>query len=163
MISQSWFRVLLGAMMMTLVWLGGLSAQSAIAASNQDMHQEAMLIAPDPKAKIPVYVQPDTRKSPAGWVQPGTPLTVIRQLGSNEGFTWDYAKFDNPNLPEGWVKGTFVALQTGDRGQKSQAQFKSAAPAQGGAYTPASQSQGAQTDQSKSQGAYAQTDQSKSQ
>lgn len=91
--------------------------------SNQEMNQPAMLIAPDPEFQINVYPKPDTRKRRIGYGLGGDSVTVIEQVGSNEGHFWNYVKFDKSPQLEGWIREDFIAVQETaeqhDFGQKS--------------------------------------------
>jgi hypothetical protein len=83
--------------------------------SNQAMDRPAILISPEPSFEIGVYPKPSSSPKRIGFGLGGDRLTLIEQVGSNEGDTWDYVRFENPKQIEGWVKDEFVALQEGDR------------------------------------------------
>jgi hypothetical protein len=83
--------------------------------SNQDINQPAMLIAPNPEFQIDVYPKPGTEKRRIGYGMSGDGVTVIEQVGSNEGYMWDYVRFDRPPHLEGWIREEFVAWQENDR------------------------------------------------
>jgi hypothetical protein len=79
--------------------------------SNQEMQQPAQLIAPDPDFKIKVYPQPSDRKRQVGYGLGGDTVQVQEQVGSNEGYTWDYVRFDKSPHLEGWIRGDYVQFQ----------------------------------------------------
>lgn len=79
--------------------------------SNQDMNQPAMLLAPEPDFKIKVYPKPNTMKRQIGYGLGGDQVTVIEQVGSNSGSTWNHIRFDNASQLDGWVQEDFVRLQ----------------------------------------------------
>jgi hypothetical protein len=83
--------------------------------SNQAMNQPATLISPEPSFKIGVYPKPSSSPKRIGFGVGGDRITILEQVGSNEGDTWDYIQFENPKHVEGWVKDEFVVLQEGDR------------------------------------------------
>lgn len=84
--------------------------------SNQAMNQPAMLFAPDPDLQISIYPKPDSHQRRIGYGLSGDPVTVLEQVGSNAGYTWNYIQFDPPSQLEGWVQQDFIALQaTPDR------------------------------------------------
>lgn len=83
--------------------------------SNQAMNQPALLIAPDPAFQVNVYPKPGTDRRRIGYGSGGDSVTVIEQVGSNEGYTWNYVEFDNPPQLKGWIREDFVALQENDR------------------------------------------------
>lgn len=79
--------------------------------SNQAINQPALLIAPDPDFQINVYPKPDMDRRRIGYGSGGDTVTVIEQVGSNEGYAWNYVQFDDsPNL-KGWIREDFIAMQ----------------------------------------------------
>jgi hypothetical protein len=96
--------------------------------SNQAVNQAAILIAPEPDFKINIYPKPDAQSSRVGYGLGGDRVTVLEQVGSNEGYTWHRVKFNAGKDAEGWVQGDFVAFdepqnngnpQQGNNKQKS--------------------------------------------
>lgn len=94
--------------------------------SNQAIQQPARLVAPEPDAKIAIYPQPDTRKRRIGYGMGGDAVTVLEQVGSNQGVTWHRIRFDNDAAndaaAEGWVQGAFLLLQTASEPSRQGAQ-----------------------------------------
>jgi hypothetical protein len=80
--------------------------------SNQGMNQSAILVAPTPGTQIHIYPKPDIQQKQLGHGLAGDRITVLEQVGSNEGYTWDYVKFDSPTKPKGWIRNEFVSFQT---------------------------------------------------
>jgi len=95
--------------------------------SNQDINQPAMLIAPNPEFKIKIYPKPDTTKHQIGYGLSGDRVTVIEQVGSNEGFTWNYVRFDDLSHVNGWIREDFVNFQESgeDRNQATTSRTES--------------------------------------
>jgi hypothetical protein len=83
--------------------------------SNQAMNQPATLISPEPSFEIGVYPKPNGSPKRIGFGLGGDRITILEQVGSNEGNTWDFVQFENTQQPEGWVQDEFVALQASDR------------------------------------------------
>jgi len=86
------------------------AASSAPNQSNQAMHRPAMLIAPKPNAPVKLYAQPDLRKGKVGLGLGGDRVTVLRQVGSNEGKLWSYVSLDKDAKTEGWVREDFLSF-----------------------------------------------------
>ncbi|MBI4783055.1 MAG: SH3 domain-containing protein [Oscillatoriophycideae cyanobacterium NC_groundwater_1537_Pr4_S-0.65um_50_18] len=87
--------------------------------NNQAMNRPALLFAVEPESKVNVYAKPSNRDRRIGYGLSGDRVTLLRQVGSNEGSTWDYVRFDNPPNVEGWVQEKFVAVQEAQSGQSS--------------------------------------------
>jgi hypothetical protein len=79
--------------------------------SNQGMHQPAQLVGPNLNFEIGVYARPGMRQKRIGYGFSGDRVTVLEQIGSNEGYTWDYIQFDPDSTVKGWVREDFIALQ----------------------------------------------------
>lgn len=79
---------------------------------NQAINQPATLVGPEPDTPIAIYPKPATRPGPVGYGISGDGVTVIEQVGSNQGITWDAVRFDNPPYAEGWVQAEFVSMPT---------------------------------------------------
>jgi hypothetical protein len=98
-----------------VLWIGlAIPVMAANNQSNQAMNQPASLISPEPSFEIGVYPKPNSSPKRIGFGLGGDRLTILEQVGSNEGDTWDYVRFENPKQVEGWVKDEFVMLQEGD-------------------------------------------------
>lgn len=91
--------------------------------SNQDMNRLALLIAPDPDFQINVYPKPSTGKQRIGYGSDGDVVTVIEQVGSNQGYTWDYVRFEKSPQLEGWIREDFVVVQENNRSNGFSDQF----------------------------------------
>jgi hypothetical protein len=109
-------RQFLKMMIAVLVLLIGLTAPALASnnQSNQAMNQPATLISPEPSFEIGVYPKPSSSLKRIGFGLGSDRITILEQVGSNEGYTWDYVRFDNPQHVEGWVQDEFVALQGSD-------------------------------------------------
>lgn len=81
------------------------------AASNQAMNLPAVLSAPEPKVEIGVYAKPSLKEQKIGTGKGGDRVTILEQVGSNEGYTWNYVRFDNPPNLEGWVRTDYLSFQ----------------------------------------------------
>lgn len=80
--------------------------------SNQGMHRSAQITAPEPSFQVNVYPKPDQSKQRVGYGSSGDQITVLEQVSSNEGETWNHVQFsDSPNL-EGWVQEKYISFQT---------------------------------------------------
>jgi hypothetical protein len=77
---------------------------------NQALTQPAMLIAPDLDAKINVYPKPTQNLQRIGYGLGGDRVTVLEQISTNEGYTWNHVRFDAPPNTEGWVQGNFISF-----------------------------------------------------
>lgn len=77
---------------------------------NQALQQSATLIAPKPSDKISIYPQPDRRKRRIGYGMGGDAVTVLEQVGSNQGVTWHHIRVDAPPYTNGWVQENFLLL-----------------------------------------------------
>lgn len=114
-------RVLLVAIASLTVFL------SPAEASNQDINQAAMLIAPMPNTHIQIYPKPDKTQSQTSYGQTGDRVTVLEQIGSNDGKTWNHIRFkdDSKSLLEGWVQSSYLSFQTSDQIQASTQSYSS--------------------------------------
>lgn len=79
--------------------------------SNQGMHQPAQLIGPNPNFEIRVYAHPGLEQKRIGYGVSGDRVTVLEQVGSNEGYTWNYIQFEPDSTVKGWVREDFIAFQ----------------------------------------------------
>ncbi|MEM8504372.1 MAG: hypothetical protein AAF716_14610 [Cyanobacteria bacterium P01_D01_bin.1] len=79
--------------------------------SNQAIDQPAILTAPEPDAKIAVYLQPTAEKGKAGYGVNGDAVTVLEQVSDNQSLIWNHVRFDNPPYAEGWIQETFLDLK----------------------------------------------------
>lgn len=90
--------------------------------SNQAIHQSASLVAPDPDMEINIYPKPDTWTARVGFGLSGDPVTVLEQVGSNNGTTWNRIQFEGATEAAGWVQLDYLSLQSSDQqGQSNQA------------------------------------------
>ncbi|MDX2228908.1 MAG: SH3 domain-containing protein [Leptolyngbyaceae cyanobacterium bins.349] len=80
-------------------------------ANNQEMNQLAVLTAPEPDTEINVYLGPGSREQKIGYGLSGDRVTVLEQVGSNEGYTWNHIRFNNPPNAEGWVRTDYLSFQ----------------------------------------------------
>lgn len=78
--------------------------------SNQDLHQPAMLIAPDRDFQISVYAKPEPHQQRIGYGMGGDRVTVLEQVGSNEGYAWNFVQFDRDANLAGWIQDNYVSL-----------------------------------------------------
>jgi hypothetical protein len=119
----------------------------AYAGSNQDINQTAMVIAPKPDSKIGIYAKPDNQQSRIGYAQAGNQVTVIEQVGSNTGATWNHVRFtESSQAPqEGWIQSNYLSFQLSD--SQNQAYTPKDNPSQG-------QTQGQGQGYTSSQGGY---------
>lgn len=87
----------------------------AYAFSNQDINQSVTLIAPEPNFKIGIYTRPDVKQPRVGYAKEGDRVTVLEQVGSNQGYTWDRVKFDDASksrTAEGWIRSDYISFQS---------------------------------------------------
>ncbi|HEY9626758.1 MAG TPA: SH3 domain-containing protein [Coleofasciculaceae cyanobacterium] len=102
------------------LWLLPAVAENGrVQVNNQEMNQPALLFAVEPDFEVNVYSKPSIRDRRIGYGLSGDRITLLRQIGSNEGSTWDYVRFNNPPNVEGWIPGEFVAIQEAQPGQSS--------------------------------------------
>lgn len=87
---------------------------------NQALQQPATLIAPKPSDKISIYPQPDRRKRRIGYGMGGDAVTILEQVGSNQGVAWHHIRVDAPPYTDGWVQEKFLLL--GQPGSESKQQ-----------------------------------------
>lgn len=78
--------------------------------SNQAINRSALLVAPELHAQISIYLGPDTHNLRIGYGFSGDHVTVLEQVGSNEGDTWNHIQLKTPHL-EGWVKQDSISFQ----------------------------------------------------
>jgi hypothetical protein len=108
----------LGMVIAAILLLG--VSPSTLAAGNQNqgssqaLAQPAMLIAPNPEFKVNVYPKPTLDQPRIGYGLAGDHITVLEQIGSNEGYAWNHVKFDAPPYIEGWVAGNFISILNAD-------------------------------------------------
>lgn len=89
--------------------------------SNQALNQAALLVAPDePNRQINIYPKPDAHARRLGHGLNGDRVTILEQVGSNEGYTWNYVQLDTPPHLEGWVQQQFISLQSNPSGLTEQ-------------------------------------------
>ena len=109
------FRPILSVIFATiaacLITLGLGILAPAEAASNQNMNQPAVLMAPDPNVEIGIYAKPSRKEQKIGYGVGGDRVMVLEQVGSNEGYTWNYIRFNNPPYAEGWVRTDYLSFQ----------------------------------------------------
>ncbi|MGB7416825.1 MAG: hypothetical protein WA902_21695 [Thermosynechococcaceae cyanobacterium] len=75
----------------------------------------AALVAPEPDTKISIYSNPEAGQGQTGFGKSGDAVTVLEQIGSNQGTLWNRVRFDNPHYVEGWVQDQFVSLQSAEK------------------------------------------------
>jgi hypothetical protein len=80
--------------------------------SNQDLNRSAVLVAPSPNSKIRVYLKPGKNQQQIGYGLGGDSVVVQEQVSSNEGYTWNYVRFEHSPQLEGWIRSDFVAVQS---------------------------------------------------
>ncbi|MGD1905484.1 MAG: hypothetical protein ACFB0C_05740 [Leptolyngbyaceae cyanobacterium] len=107
------YRHLLSALLLAIALLIlAPGASLAAGAGNQAIDQPTTLIGPEPETQIAIYPKPATRPGPLGYGISGDSVTVLEQVGSNQGITWDAVRFNNPPYAQGWVQAEFVSLPT---------------------------------------------------
>lgn len=79
--------------------------------NNQAMNKSALLVASEPNARINIYPKPNTHNHRIGYGLSGDRVTVLEQVGSNEGYTWNHIRFDNSPYLEGWVREDSIFLE----------------------------------------------------
>ena len=89
---------------------------------NQAIDQPASLVAPEPDAKITVYLRPEASKSRVGYGANGDAVTILEQVSDNQSVTWNHIRFENSPYAEGWVQDEFMLLKGGDALDQSQRQ-----------------------------------------
>lgn len=129
--SQRWLKaIVLPALIAVLVLAAPASSWAAGASSNQALNQSASLLAPEPDAKISVYLQPEANDDQAGYGVNGDSVTVLEQVSDNQSLIWKHIRFDNSPYAEGWVQATFITLEaanaTEPNAQKPNAQKQQA-------------------------------------
>ncbi|MBF2029422.1 MAG: SH3 domain-containing protein [Oscillatoriales cyanobacterium C42_A2020_001] len=58
-----------------------------------------------------MYAKPSLKEQKIGTGKGGDRVTILEQVGSNEGYTWNYVRFDNPPNLEGWVRTDYLSFQ----------------------------------------------------
>lgn len=111
MLLRPMLSVVFTAIAALLLILSPGDTTSAFAVSNQQMNQPAVLTAPEPGAKINIYAKPGRQEEQVGYGLGGDRVTVLEQVGSNEGYTWNYIRFSNPPNAEGWVRTDYLSFQ----------------------------------------------------
>lgn len=81
------------------------------AASAQEMNQPAVLIPSKSQVEIKVYTNPGADQPDVGYGLEGDRVTVLEQINSDEGYTWDHIRFDNSPYAEGWVRADHLSFQ----------------------------------------------------
>jgi len=81
------------------------------AMASNSMNQLAVLETPDAGAEISVYAKPGRQSQKIGYGLGGDRVTVLEQVGSDEGYTWNYIRFENPPHAEGWVRTDHLSFQ----------------------------------------------------
>ncbi|MEO1396415.1 MAG: hypothetical protein AAFV90_26275 [Cyanobacteria bacterium J06634_5] len=164
---QRWLKaIVLPALIAVLILAAPAFSWAAGASSNQALNQAASLLAPEPDAKISVYLQPEANDDQAGYGVNGDSVTVLEQVSDNQSLIWKHIRFDNSPYAEGWVQETFITLEaanaTEPNAQKSNAQKQQAQKQQaltnssttsaaGGRYLGNRQSQSSQSAQTSQQ------------
>ncbi|MEO0536993.1 MAG: hypothetical protein AAF215_24430 [Cyanobacteria bacterium P01_A01_bin.123] len=87
---------------------------------NQAINQPARLVSPEPETEIAIYPKPEPRQRRIGYGIGGDRVTVLEQVGSNQGTTWNHIRFDAPPYAEGWVQEEFVSFQAADSANPGQ-------------------------------------------
>lgn len=87
--------------------------------SNQSLNQPSVLIAPEPSFKINVYPQPGIEKQRVGYGLGGDRVTVLEQVGSNEGSIWKHVQFADSSKLKGWIREEFVTPDIEENIQKN--------------------------------------------
>lgn len=77
--------------------------------SNQSLNQPSVLVSPEPSFKINVYPQPGIEKHRVGYGLGGDRVTVLEQVGSNEGDIWKHVQFTGSSQLKGWIREEFIA------------------------------------------------------
>ncbi len=88
---------------------GNLDGSLSSNQSNQSLNQPSVLVAPEPSFKINVYPQPGIEKRRVGYGLGGDRVTVLEQVGSNEGSIWKHVQFADSSKLKGWIREEFVA------------------------------------------------------
>lgn len=128
---QRWLKaIVLPVLIAVLILAAPAFSWAAGASSNQALNQAASLLAPEPDAKISVYLQPEANDDQAGYGVNGDSVTVLEQVSDNQSLIWKHIRFDNSPYAEGWVQETFVDLNASkaakSNGQTQQAQKQQA-------------------------------------
>ncbi|CAN1211735.1 SH3 domain-containing protein [Tumidithrix helvetica PCC 7403] len=109
-------QILLATVLAIFVFLQGTATAIAAAgnqSNNQDLNQSATLVAPDKKIQIAIYAQPNAASQKRiGYGLSGDRVTLLQQVGSNTGKTWNLVRFENPPYAEGWVSQEFLSVQS---------------------------------------------------
>ena len=91
-------------------------------ASNQAINQSASLVAPEPDAKITIYLRPDANRQRVGYGVNGDTVTVLEQVSDNQSVIWNHVRFDDAAEAEGWVQAEFLSLAAADGPGQNQSQ-----------------------------------------
>ncbi|EKQ67713.1 hypothetical protein OsccyDRAFT_4001 [Leptolyngbyaceae cyanobacterium JSC-12] len=51
------------------------------------------------------------KEQKVGYGLAGDRVTVLEQVGSNEGYFWNYVRFDNTPNAEGWIRTDYLSFQ----------------------------------------------------
>jgi hypothetical protein len=108
-------RTLLGLLFALILVVGGLlwSTPLALAAgnqSNQGGDRPAALTADAPNFEISVYPKPDSQLDRVGYGLAGDKVTILEQMGVNQGFSWYRVRFENPVATVGWIQGRYLTF-----------------------------------------------------
>ena len=87
---------------------------AAIQSNNQDINQSASLVAPEPDAKITIYLRPEANRQRAGYGVNGDAVTILEQVSDNQSVVWNHIRFDDAAAAEGWVQAEFLSLAAAD-------------------------------------------------
>lgn len=114
-------RRLLSVLILAVVALGTLvvlpvPSWAADYSGNQSIDRPASLVAPEPDAKIAVYLRPEA-KSRVGYGVNGDAVTVLEKVSDNQSVTWNHIRFDNSSQAEGWVQEEFMSSKADTPGQ----------------------------------------------
>ncbi|MEO1619964.1 MAG: hypothetical protein AAFU53_02905 [Cyanobacteria bacterium J06632_3] len=102
------FALILGVVLLAPgdSWAAALNNQG----QNQALNESAILTAPEPDAKITVYLQPEANEKKVGYGVNGDVVTILEQVSDNHSLIWNHIRFDNPPYAEGWLQETFLTL-----------------------------------------------------
>ena len=108
--------VLIATVLAMLVFLHAtpavLAADAGNQSNNQDLNQSATLVAPEKNFQIDIYAQPNAQQQKRiGYGISGDRVTLLQQIGSNTGKTWNLVRFENPPYAKGWVSQEYLSVQ----------------------------------------------------